>query len=181
MIPKLLRITQTYFNGLKQRIVKAQGATTTYTAEEYSPAGIDSNPLKDMTAIYIRTQSDGDEAIIGYLIKNKVAEIGEARLFSVDENNALKFNIWCKSDGTALMGTSDTPADYTNFMVKFNEMKTEFDKLKTDYNNLVSTFNSHTHILTLSAGTGTAAPSVTQGTANTSNIDNAKNDKIKTN
>ncbi len=86
-------------------------------------------------------------------------------------------NIWIISSKDELF----TEGKQTGkFAVKFNELKTEFNQLKTDFNNLVTKYNTHVHVLTLTAGTGTAAPTATTQTANTSNIDNAKNDKIKT-
>lgn len=156
-------------------------AKDTRTAIESAPFGIDGNPIKGTRMIWARTEVDGAETILGVWNVNRVADTGEARIFSMDADQNTKFNFWCRAAGEGLIGDSDDPGDYTNYAVLFNELKTEFNKLKTDYNNLVTTFNAHTHILTLSAGTGTAAPSVTQGSSNTSNIDNAKNAKLKYN
>jgi hypothetical protein len=41
---------------------------------EVSPYGIDSNPIKDMIALYGPTGENGKDVIIGYLNKNRTAE-----------------------------------------------------------------------------------------------------------
>lgn len=178
---KLLRIASTAYNSLNQLVVKVRGAKAAYTAEQYAPFGTDARPPKDMTAIYGRTEADGDDFVIAYLHKDLVAEIGEHRIFSTDADLAHKFSVWLRADGTLLMGTSKVPGDYTNFAVKFNELKEEFDKLKADHNDLVSKYNSHTHVTTCGAGLGSAAATTTQDSPNTSNIDNCKNSAIKYN
>lgn len=87
------------------RIVKflRNGLKDVQTSEQYAPYGIDSNPIKDMIAIYAATSVAGDTAIIGYLNKNQLAGIGETRLFSTDQNGGLKGYIWLKADGKALI------------------------------------------------------------------------------
>lgn len=169
---KLLSVLSTSIDSLHRRVVKAwNGKSDTRTAKQYDPPGIDSNPIKDMVCIYGLTELDGSEVIIGYLNKNQLAASGEFRTFSTDENGTVKFNVWLKSDGTVLMGTSVTPAAYTNFAVKFNELKIEFNEFKAK-------FNAHTHVTTCPAGAGSAAITPNQSIAN---IDNVKNAKIKTN
>ena len=70
------------------------------TASESLPYGLDSNPIKGMTAIYGTTSNDAESVIIGYIQKNQLCEVGESRLFSTDENGDLKAFIWNKNDGT---------------------------------------------------------------------------------
>ena len=43
-------------------------------------------------------------------------------------------------------------------LVKVKDLTTKLNNLEKAYNDLATKFNSHTHILTLSSGTGTAAP-----------------------
>lgn len=177
--PKLLRITGTSFNKLKQRVVKVIGSSkSTLTAEEYSSFGIDSNPPKDLTAIYMRTEADGDECIIGYLLKDKLAEVGETRLFSTDSDLGLKSYVWLKNDGTILINGDNNNA------VLFNELKTEFNKLKQDHNTLVQKWNAFCSAYAPGSPSSLGTPptlATSTVTANSSNIDNAKNAKIKTN
>lgn len=162
-------------SGIRYLTLRAYGKTDARTAPEAAPYGVDSNPVAGLQAIYIKSTIDGKAACIGYINTQQLSEVGEMRLFSTDDEGTLQTYLWLKANGDILMGGD------TNFAVMFNELKTEFNKLKTDYNNLVTSYNGHTHILTLSAGTGTAAPTVSSGASNTSNIDNAKNPKIKTN
>ena len=45
-------------------------------------------------------------------------------------------------------------------MVKVIDLTQKLNKLENTLNDLITKFNSHTHILTLTSGTGTAAPTV---------------------
>lgn len=49
-------------------------------------------------------------------------------------------------------------------LVKIAELTTKLNNLENIVNDLISKYNGHTHILTLSSGTGTAAPTVTPET-----------------
>ena len=89
---------------------------------------------------------------------------------------SLKTRLHFLADGTAeiiLKGQSgiQTTPDY---FTKFTEMQTAFNQLKSDFNSLVTAYNTHTHILALSSGTGTAAPTVTSGTSSSASMSNAK-------
>lgn len=175
------RITQSGYNKLKQLVYTIVSARGTFTAEEYGPYGMDSRAPKDAASLYAPTERDGDECIIGVLNKGRKAEIGEVRLFCTDAQGNFKFNVWLRADGTLLQGDSEEPGDFTNFAVKHNELKADLDELKATVNANAAVFNAHTHVLALSAGTGTAAPSVTQEQNNNTDFSNIKNEKIKTN
>lgn len=69
------------------------------TADECSPFGDDSNPLKDMSAVFVETSSGGEPVIIGYFNENQIAEIGEKRIFSLKEDGSVSSYIWLKNDG----------------------------------------------------------------------------------
>lgn len=77
------------------------------TASESAPFGIDSSPLKGMTAIYGSTSNNGDTVILGYIQKNQLAEVGETRFFSLDANGGLKAFIWLKNDGDIQLNGDD--------------------------------------------------------------------------
>jgi len=170
-----VKVISTEIDTIKRRVVKILrfGKSDVQTALECGPYGIDSNPIKDMVAVYAPTEEKGKVAIIGYINKNQKALPGEFRMFSTDANGTEKFYVWLKNDETIEIGGD------SNFAVKFNELKTEFNALKTDYNNHINEYNLHTHLgVTVGSGaTGITTPSTN---TNTSNIDNAKNDKIKT-
>lgn len=180
---KLLSVLSSEVNGLGQRILKAwNGKSDTRTAKGYGPFGTDSNPPKGTVAVYAKTEVDGREVFLCYLNKNQLAAVGDNRLFSTDSNGGFKFNVWLRSDGTALMGDSDVPADYTNFAVLFNELKTEFNAMKSTLNNHISDYNTHTHPVpgvTVGLGSTTSSATLSTSSPDTSNIDNAKNTKIK--
>lgn len=170
-----VKVISTEIDSLKRRVIKVLrfGKSDVQTAIECSPYGVDSNPIKDMVAVYGETTEKGKVNIIGYINKNQKAGVGELRLFSTDSDGVEKFYTWLKSDGTIEIGGN------SNFAVKYNELETEFNKLKTNFNNHLTEYNTHTHAGVTSGGssTGITTPS---SSINTSDITQAKNDKIKT-
>jgi len=120
---KILKVAGSSFDNLKRLVVKIwNGKSDTRTAIEASPYGIDSNPVKDMVAIYAKTELDGNEYIIGYLNKNRLAEIGETRLFSTDSTGNLKAFVWLKSDGIANLN-----GDINGGLIKIDNLKSQYD------------------------------------------------------
>jgi hypothetical protein len=80
------------------------GKSDIQTPTEASPHGIDSNPVKDMIAVFSDTEESGKPVIIGYLNKNRVADVGELRLFSTDKDGKEVFYAYLKNDGTMELG-----------------------------------------------------------------------------
>jgi len=156
-----------------KRIVKFLrfGKNDVQTSTQYTPHGIDSNPVKGMKAIYAETGEKGKTVIIGYLSKSVLAEVGETRIFSTDSDGELQAYVWLKADGTMELSGN------TKHLARFEELKSGFDQLKTDFNNLVTAFNSHMHP---TAGTGAPSPPTVTGTSSTASIDDSKIDEIKT-
>lgn len=174
-----VKVISTSINSLKQRVVKflASGRGNVQTALEISPYGVDSNPIKGMIAIYGKTNNTGETIIVGYINKNQKAGIGEFRTFATDADGVEKFYTWMKADGTMEIG------GVANFAVKFNELKIEFNKLKDDHDDLVTKWNAFCTAYVPGSPSVTGLPptlSTSTVTPNTSNIDQAKNDKIKT-
>lgn len=178
---KLLSVTGRQFNSLLQLVVKAwNGRSSTFTAEEISPYGIDSNPIDGMVAVYARTEADGDEVFIGYINKNRLADIGEVRLFSTDSSGTLKAYVWLKNNGTLeLLGNTDNA-------VRYSKLELAFNQLKSDFNALVTAYNSHVHVivnavpLATPPGVVTSTATVTTGTPSSADITPAKINEIKT-
>lgn len=84
------------------------------TAVQANPFGIDSNPLKEMVAIYADTTERGEPVILGHINKNQIANPGETRLFSLDSNGLLKASIYLKNDGSIeINGNSDNAVMFT--------------------------------------------------------------------
>ena len=142
---------------------------------EVAPYGYDASPVNDIYAVYSNTNTIGVPIIIGYFNKQQKAQTGESRIFATDSTGVFKYNVWLRADGTVLIGDSDEPSDYTNFLVKFNELKTGFDTLRTEVNSMVTVFNAHVHPASVPVLI-TATPQ----TSATATIDSSKATKIKT-
>ena len=65
-------------------------------------------------------------------------------------------------------------------LVKLNDLVNRLNLIENKVNSLIGKYNSHTHILTLSTGTGTAAPTATTeaGTLTPTQPQDIENDKI---
>lgn len=161
----LVKIISTEISNLNERIVKFLrfGLKDVQTAVQSTPYGIDSNPIKDMIAIYGATSDKGKPVIIGYINKNQLTDIGESRIFSTDADGNLKTYIWLQNDGNMEI------AGNIDFMVRFSELKSGFDELKSDFNS----FLIHVHGV---AGTPPVPPAI----PSTASIDASKIDEIKT-
>ncbi len=171
----IVKTISTDFDNVKRRIVKALrfGKDDTRTAKEAAPYGTDSNPIKGMYAVYAQTSNKKDRVIVGYLNKNQLAEIGEHRTYSTDEDGALKFWVWLKNDGTLELGGNE------NHLARFEELKTGFDQLVDDHNALLQEFKVHTHP-GVTVGAGVTGVPVSTSTPSTASIDDSKIDEIKT-
>lgn len=121
---------------LREVKVLRLGDKDVQTANEVSPFGIDSNPLKDMIAVYGETSNNGDTVIVGYLNENRLAQIGELRIYSTDDKGEEKFYTWLKNDGTMEIGGD------TDNMVRYSELETAFNELKSDHNNLAAKWDA---------------------------------------
>jgi hypothetical protein len=181
---QLTKIISTEIDSLTRRVIKflRYGLKDTRTAEQIGPYGVDSNPIKDMVAVYTLTGTKGEAVIIGYINKNAIADVGENRIFSTDANGEVKATIHLKNTGvTQMTGTSWEIGGDAKNLVKFQELETAFNSLKQSHNDLVSAFNAHMHP---TAGTGAPSPP-TPGAGipaqpATANISGAKIDNIKT-
>lgn len=180
----LVKVISTSWDDIGRTLVKVLrlGNKDIQTPLEATPYGTDSNPVKDMIAIYSQTQTKGDAVIIGYLNKNRLADIGEHRLFSTDSDGNLSTYVWLKNDNTMEIGGD------TDNMVRYSELKSAFDELKSDFNTFVTTkYNTHVHPITVGGvtpgagvGTGTSTPTVSSGSPSTADISGAKITEIKT-
>jgi hypothetical protein len=123
----ITKVISTSFDDLQRRIIKVlrKGKSDVQTPMESAPFGIDSNPIKDMIAVYGQTEEKGKTVIIGYIDKNKLAASGETRLYSTDNNGNLKTYVWLKNDGTMEIGGN------TKHMVRYEELNTALQNFKT--------------------------------------------------
>ena len=109
------------------RILKAlqHGAKT---ADECSPFGLDSNPINDSVAIFCQTETPSEPVIIGYIQRNRIAEPGEIRLYSVDEQGNQKNYIWLKKDGDIEVGgNTDNLVRYSKLDLGLQNQKISID------------------------------------------------------
>lgn len=136
------------------------------TVDVATPFGEDSHPLKDMTAIFAETGRDGQPVIIGYVHKEKIADIGEKRIFSLKEDGTLSSYIHLKNDETInILGDED-------FAVRFTELESGFNELRDDLNNFINKYNTHTH-------PANNTPTATTETPSEANIAAAKIETIR--
>lgn len=140
----LSRVLSTELNKVARRLVKVRvlGRDDIQKVEQASPFGVDSNPVKDMVAVYSNTGVKGESVIVGYLNRNQLAAVGEYRTFSTDADGAVKFYIHQKNDGTCEIGGA---ADH---MVRYSKLEEAFNRMRTDLNALIQKFNNHTHVET---------------------------------
>jgi hypothetical protein len=120
------------------RIVKVLcfGKDDVRTADAVAPYGIDSNPIKDASAVYAPTADMEQAVIIGYLNPSAKAEKGELRLYSTNEAGDEKTYVWLKADGTLLIGgNADNAVRYTPLNAGLQDLKTaintELGKIQT--------------------------------------------------
>src|SRR5690348_10137255 len=116
--------------GILYITVKKKGRSDTIEAANVTPFGFESNPIKNMVAIYSDTETLGDSLILGYVNKNLAAQLGESRMFSMDANGNLKMQVWCKNDGTLLLGgNADNSVRYSPLNSGLQDFK---DKVNTE-------------------------------------------------
>lgn len=125
-----VKVISTELDNLTRRVVKylRLGKSDVQTSLQSACFGIDSNPVKDLVAIYGQTGEKGKTVIIGYLLKGQLTATGETRLYSTDADGALKTFIWLKNDGTIEIGGG------TDFMVRYSKLEEAFNELNNKFN-----------------------------------------------
>lgn len=163
---RLVNIYSSDKDSLKRRVLKflGYGKNDVQTALGVAPYGIDSNPIKDMIAVYAPTTDKGSAVIVGYINKNSLAQPGELRFFSTDSNGGEKFYTWLKNDGTFELNGN------INNLVRYNQLNQELQTL-------ISTLNAQ--LLAISTGIATGGGTYTPATLSL-NINGAKTPNIKT-
>lgn len=98
------------------------------TAKEAAPFGFDSQPPADFTAIYLETSNVGESVIVGYINKNQLSAVGEARAYAVDASGHVVSFIWAKNDGSLELNGNAFSA------VRFQNLKIQLDSLQNQIN-----------------------------------------------
>jgi hypothetical protein len=126
----LTKLISTEIDNLGRRVSKVLrfGNRDVLTALEASPYGIDSNPVQGRIAIYADTGEKGKTVIVGYIDKNKLAEVGATRIYSTDANGTVKFALYMRADGTCEFGGTG------DFLVRYEKMDDFMQSLKSDIN-----------------------------------------------
>ncbi len=174
---QFVKTISTEIDDLSRRIIKVLrfGKSDVQTSLEGMPFGLDSNPIKNLVAIYAETSEKGKTVIIGYLNKNQLAAVGENRFFSTDENGELKTFIWLKNNGTIeIGGDADNAVRYSPVADSVNEIKNDIATLKQIF------AAGWTPIPNDGGAALKAAAATWAGTALTKDIADAKINEIKT-
>ncbi len=173
----LVKTLSTSIDKLNRRVVKflRLGRKDIQTSLEASPYGVDSNPIKDMIAIYQQTGEKGKTIIVGYINKNQQAEPGEYRLFSTNAAGDEQTFIWLRADGTIeVNGDSDN-------MVRFSELESGYNELKSDFNSHIINWNAFAAAYVPGGPTPVGLPpTATTSSSSAASISGAKIDEIKT-
>ena len=175
---KIVKIISTKIDDRNRRLIKTLGFGNDDVQEtqNVSSFGDDSNPVRDLIAVYAPTTDIGNPVIIGYINQNQIAKVGEKRIFSTDSEGNVVFAIHLKNDGTAEVGGN------TDNLVRYSKLKQEFDVLNDKVNSLIAKYNTHLHpFVGLAIGvTGATAVSTSTETPSTADMSSAKIDEIKT-
>lgn len=121
------------FSRVRQAIgefvkVLRYGSNDVQTAPQFLPFGIDSKPIKDALAAFVRSSNSEETAILGYLIQSEETEEGETRIYSTNAAGTPVFFIKLLKDGTCQIGGN------ADFMVRFNALDTALQTFITDLN-----------------------------------------------
>ena len=98
------------------------GKSLTRTAVQVAPYGSDTVPIKGMQALFMDTANPNNPVMVGYVNKQALAAVGENRHYATDANGNTVFNMWQRADGTLLIGTSVSPSDYIDNLVRYEKL-----------------------------------------------------------
>lgn len=181
---QLIKIISTQVDKLNRRVAKflRYGKNDTQTALQAGPYGVDANPIKDMIAVYAPTSEKGDTVVIGYINKNQVAEPGEYRIFSTNENGQVQASVHLKANGVIVItGQSIEFFGDEKTLAKFQELKEGFDQLKEDLNNHIQNWNTFATAYTPGSSSSVGTPPTAQTSdPSTASVDDSEAQNLKT-
>ena len=156
------------------REVKAENTGNINNCYQATPFGFEANPIKGMDAIMGDT--DRYTVILGY-IQKAIDGLNEGETISFAKNSSgeVKATITHRSDDTIeLLGTGD-------YLVRFEELKTEFNELKETVNNHIDDWNLFANAY-VPGGPSTQGlpPTASSSGTSSADIDNARHDELKT-
>jgi hypothetical protein len=89
------------------RFIKASLSGDTHEPVQIGPFGDDSCPPKNVKGVKTRTTTESIHVVLGYFNRNPLAQEGEKRLFSLQEDGAESVYVYLKNDSTFEIGCSD--------------------------------------------------------------------------
>ena len=105
-IAKILSFTRLTRNGAKVSDVKVDaGGGANVTAEHFSPAGDDSQPLTTDYSFVEPTERNGGAVVVDYLdpLNEPKAQPGDKRIYARDpDTGAAVVELWLKNDGSMI-------------------------------------------------------------------------------
>jgi hypothetical protein len=127
---KLVTILSSLFGSQNKRVIKvnSMGKGNTQTGLQASPYGIDSNPIPGLIGVYTQSSEMGKTALLGYLNKEMIADVGEIRTFATDADGVEKAYIWLKNDETIEIG-----GDVDN-LIRYAPLNSSIQGMSTDIN-----------------------------------------------
>ena len=103
----LSNVISSITNSVRTVKMLCRGNFDVRTAQEITPFGIDSNPIKGMKAIYGTTENNNQGVVLGYVNENLIARPGESRMFSVDSDGNLQAQFYLKGNGLISIGNQN--------------------------------------------------------------------------
>lgn len=176
---RLVKFISTELDNASRRIVKylRLGKRDVQTSPLAASFGSDCNPAGNLRAIYVETGVKGETYLVGFINRDLVAEVGENRQFSTDEDGNLIFEARMRNDGTYEIGGS------VDNLARYSKLEESFNELKSDFNDHVTDYNGHIHPTTATVSTGSPGvltPTTSQSTPSAADITPAKIDELKT-
>lgn len=181
---QLTKVISTELDKAGRRLIKALrfGKNDYQTPMEAGPYGVDSNPIKDMIAVYGPTTEKGEAVVIGYIKKNQVAEPGEYRIFSTNAQGEVQASVHLKANGVIVIGGGSIEfLGNAKTLAKFEELKDGFDQLREDFNNHLQNWNAFAAAYVPGSSSSVGLPPTAQ-TSNPSSasVDNSQASNLKT-
>jgi len=144
-------ISSTIKSGRRILKILGLGKEDIQTSYESMPFGIDSVPIKDLIAIQMETSERGKTVIVGYINKNQIADIGEARFYSLDATGAEQATVYLKKDGVLeLNGNVDNAVKFipldAGLQYQTTAINAELVKIAAGLNAIVPGSYAHTPV-----------------------------------
>jgi hypothetical protein len=158
---RIVEIISTKLDALNRQIVKFRGSGRDDIQEvvSISQYGIDSVPVSKLIALQAKTQVSGESVIVGFILSDRVAEIGETRVYSTDEDGVLQTYIHLKNDGTIdFGGQGDFLTRFTPTEATIVEIQNDITTLKNILSTWVPVPNDGGAALKAAAATWAATP-----------------------